>query len=48
MAAFIKKLTKNDINIKFEEGILNIKIDKSLNIFMRGPVSGIKNTKLEI
>ncbi len=48
VAAFIKKLTKSDINIKFEEGSLNIKIDKSLNIFMRGPVSEIKNTRLEI
>ena len=48
VAAFIKKLTKNDINIKFEEGCLNIKIDSDLNIFMRGPVSGIKHTKLEI
>ena len=48
VAAFIKKLTKNDINIKFEEGCLNIKIDSDLNIFMRGPVSGIKQTKLEI
>ena len=48
MAAFIKRLTKNDVNIKFEEGSLNIKIDKSLNIFMRGPVSEIKHTRLEI
>ena len=48
VAAFIKKLTKNDINIKFEEGSLNIKIDSDLNIFMRGPVSEIKHTKLEI
>ena len=44
MAAFIKRLTKNDVNIKFEEGSLNIKIDESLNIFMRGPVSEIKHT----
>ena len=48
VAAFMKKLTKNDINIKFEEGSLNIKIDSDLNIFMKGPVSGIKHTKLEI
>ncbi len=48
VAAFIKKLTKNDINIKFEEGSLNIKIDIDLNIFMRGPVSEVKNTSLEI
>jgi diaminopimelate epimerase len=48
VAAMIKKLTKNDINIKFKEGTLNLKIDKDLNIFMRGPVSDIKYTKLEI
>ena len=27
------------IEIKFNEGILNIKIDNSQNIFMTGPVS---------
>jgi len=48
VAAFIKKLAKNDINIKFEEGSLNIKVDADLNIFMRGPVSEIKHTSLEI
>ena len=48
VAATIKKLTKNDINIKFKEGSLNIKIDKNLNIIMRGPVSNINHTKLEI
>jgi len=48
VAAFIKKLTNNDINIKFEEGSLNIKMDSDLNIFMRGPVSEIKHTSLEI
>ena len=48
VAAFIKKLTKNDINIKFEEGSLNIKMDADLNVFMRGPVSEIKHTSLEI
>ena len=42
VAASIKKLTENNINIKFKEGNLNIKIDKDLNIFMRGPVSDIK------
>jgi|TARA_B110001452_G_scaffold253239_1_gene243726 diaminopimelate epimerase len=48
VAALIKKLTKNDINIHFKEGSLNIKIDKDLNVFMTGPVSDIKQTKLEI
>mgnify|MGYP001326835340 CR=1 FL=1 len=48
VASLSKKLTEKDINIKFKEGILNIKIDKDLNIFMTGPVSDIKHTKLEI
>ena len=48
VASLFKKLTENDINIKFKEGSLNIKIDKSLNISMTGPVSNIKHTKLEI
>tara|TARA_A100001011_G_scaffold365894_1_gene417974 strand:+ start:50 stop:880 length:831 start_codon:yes stop_codon:yes gene_type:complete len=47
-AAFIKKLTKDDVNVKFEEGNLNIKIDNSLNIFMKGSVSKIKHTTIEI
>ena len=48
VASSIKKLTENDINIKFKEGSLNIKIDESLNISMTGPVSDIRHTKLEI
>ena len=48
VAANLKKLTENDINIKFKEGNLKIKIDENLNIFMRGPVSDIKHTTLEI
>ena len=48
VAAYIKKLTEDNINIKFKEGILNIKIDKNLNIFMTGLVSNIKNIKIEI
>jgi diaminopimelate epimerase len=48
VASSLKKLTENDINIKFKEGSLNIKIDESLNISMTGPVSDIKHTKLEI
>ena len=48
VAATIKKLTENNISIKFTEGNLNIKVDENLNIFMRGPVSDIKHTKLEI
>jgi len=48
VASSFKKLTENDINIKFKEGSLNIKIDESLNISMTGAVSDIKHTKLEI
>jgi diaminopimelate epimerase len=48
VASSLKKLTENDINIKFKEGSLNIKIDENLNISMTGPVSDIKHTKLEI
>ena len=48
VASSIKKLTENDVNIIFKEGILNIKVDKNLNIFMTGPVSDIKNIKIEI
>ena len=44
----MKQLTKNVIDVKFKEGSLNIEIDKNLNIFMTGPVSDIKHTKLEI
>ena len=48
VAASIKKLSENKVNIKFKEGNLSIIIDEGLNIFMRGPVSDIKHTKLEI
>ena len=48
VASSIKKLTENDTNIKFKEGILNVKIDVDLNIFMTGPVSDIKNIKIDI
>jgi diaminopimelate epimerase len=48
VASLLKKLTENDINIKFKEGTLNIKIDGDLSVFMTGPVSDIKHTKLEI
>ena len=48
VAATVKKLTENNMNIKFKEGTLNLKIDKDQNIFMQGPVSKIKNITLEI
>ena len=48
VAAFVNKLTDNDVNIKFKEGILKIKYDENKNIFMTGPVSEIKNIKIDI
>ena len=48
VASYEKKLTENNVNIKFKEGILNIKLDAEQNIFMTGPVSEIKNIKIEI
>jgi len=48
VASSLKKLTQNNINIRFKEGSLNIKIDENLNISMTGPVSDIKHTKIEI
>ena len=43
-----KKLTKNNVNIKFKEGILKIKYDENENIFMTGPVSEIKKITFKI
>ena len=37
-----------EVDIKFKEGFLNIEIDRSNNIFMTGPVSDIKNIKINI
>ena len=48
IAALKNKLINDKVDIKFEEGYLNIKIDKTNNIFMTGPVSEIKNIKIEI
>lgn len=48
VAAFKNKLINNKVDIKFTEGLLNIEIDYNDNIFMTGPVSEIKNIKIEI
>ena len=48
IAAFKNKFIDNKVDIKFSEGVLNIEIDKSNNIFMTGPVSDIKNIKINI
>jgi len=42
------ELVNNKVDIKFKQGFLNIEIDKSDNIFMTGPVSEIKNIKINI
>ena len=42
------KLVENKVAIKFKEGVLNIVLDETNNIFMTGPVSEIKNIKVEI
>jgi len=48
VAAFKNKLVGKKANVKFKEGLLNIEIDKTNNIFMTGPVSEIKNIKIDI
>tara|TARA_Y100001970_G_scaffold238949_1_gene300520 strand:- start:2648 stop:3466 length:819 start_codon:yes stop_codon:yes gene_type:complete len=48
VAAFKKKLISNKVNIKFDEGLLKIDIDNEDSVFMTGPVSKIKDVKIEI
>tara|TARA_A100001015_G_C15043074_1_gene741257 strand:+ start:1605 stop:2423 length:819 start_codon:yes stop_codon:yes gene_type:complete len=48
VASYLKGLTENTVNIKFNEGILNLELDKNQNIFMTGPVSEIQNIKIEV
>ena len=48
IAALKNKLVDNKVDIKFKEGLLTIEIDKSDNIFMTGPVSEIKDIKIDI
>ena len=48
VAGLKKRLVYNKVDIKFKEGDLNIKIDKTDNIFMTGPVSEVKKIDLEI
>ena len=48
VAAFKSRLINNEVDIKFKEGFLNIKIDKTDNIFMTGPVSKVKKIDFEI
>ena len=48
VAALKNKLASDKVDIKFKEGPLNIKIDKTDNIFMTGQVSEIKKIDLVI
>ena len=48
IAAIKNNLVDNKVDIRFTEGALNIEVDKNENIFMTGPVSEIKEIKLEI
>ncbi len=48
VAAFKNKLTSNKVEIKFNEGVLDIEIDNSQNIFMTGPVSKVKTLQIDI
>lgn len=48
VAAYTNKLAENRVDIEFKEGVLNIEICKDNNIFMTGPVSEIKNIKVEL
>ena len=48
VAGFKNKLVNNEVDIKFKEGFLNVKIDKTENMFMTGPVSEIETIDFEI
>ena len=48
VAAFKNKFVNNEVDIKFKEGFLNVKIDKTENMFMTGPVSEIETIDFEI
>tara|TARA_A100001011_G_scaffold397435_2_gene498365 strand:- start:760 stop:1578 length:819 start_codon:yes stop_codon:yes gene_type:complete len=48
VASYLKGLTNNKVNIKFEQGILNVEFNEEKNIFMTGPVSQIEKIKLNL
>ena len=48
VAALKNKLADDKVDIKFKQGSLKIKIDKTDNIFMIGPVSEVKKIELEV
>ena len=48
IAGFKKKLIHNKVDIKFKEGSLSIEINNNDDVFMTGPVSKIKDIKIEL
>ena len=46
--AFKNKLVNNKVDIKFKEGSLSIEINNNDDVFMTGPVSKIKDIKIEL
>ena len=49
IASHLKSLTKNNCNVHFKEGALQINYDKSIgNVFMTGPVSEVKKILIEV
>ncbi len=48
VAGLKNRLVNDKVDIKFKEGSLNIKIDKTDNIFMTGPVSEVRKIDLKI
>ena len=47
-AGYVSKKTSNNVDIKFANGILSIRIDQSNSIFMKGPVSNIEEIKINL
>ena len=47
VAAFKNRLAHNEVDIKFKEGFLNIKIDKTDNILMTGLYQKLKKLTLK-
>mgnify|MGYP001407291172 CR=1 FL=1 len=47
-AGFVTKKTSDNVDIKFTTGILSIRIDQNNSIFMKGPVSNIKEIKVNL
>ena len=43
-----KKKTEREVDIVFNEGVLNLKYDENENVFMEGPVSQIKKINIKI